>query len=220
LILLGVTLTAAAVFTTGCTEEYGERCNGQTIESWRSGNLSGGRWEPGTTCSDDEGEVCRVFDATSPLYPQRKQAFCVIPTPDPACKGMTGRFCGANNSILTCVKGLRVARGFTYFDRCPAYLNLPHCHEAVPGVAFCVEDETPSSLCAGQTPRPMTFCASGTGTCREVDVVQYCADATTSVTCLGGVVIDKEACDLHGGGNGTCMETTSVEGGNCTYASP
>jgi hypothetical protein len=208
----------ATILATGCTEEYGERCNGQTIESWRSGNLSSGRWEPGTSCSEDKGEVCKVFDASSPIYPHYNRAFCVSRAPVPACKGMTGRFCAANNSLLTCINGFRIARPLSYFDSCPT--SRPHCYESAPGVAFCVKDPNPSSLCTGKTPRPMEYCAAGSGTCRQADVIQYCADATTSVTCLGGVLLEEETCRPNNPENSaTCVETTSVEGGSCTYTS-
>ncbi len=120
--------------------------------------------------------------------------------------------------LFTCVDGFRIA-STTYFDTCPPY--RPHCYEPQAGMAFCVEDPRPAPACSGEAPRRMDYCATDNAACRAADFVQYCVDATTSLTCLDGVVINRETCAPHNPANSSsCVETTSVETSACTYASP
>ena len=204
-------MTAASM--TGCASEKGDRCQGQTIERWRSGNFSGGTWEVRATCADDQ--ACMVFDVESHNF--QNHAFCVTsPDPDPACDGMTGRMCADAAHLFTCIEGFRIAPGLSgaQAEACPA--ARPTCFEAETGLAFCVADAAPAVVCSGHASRSMDVCAVDYAACRRSSFAQFCSDASTSVTCLDDVVISSQRCDNLDGG-GTCVETESVETHPCVY---
>ena len=164
------------------------RCNGNVVE--RFGTLYEDHshdWRREQQCAANEQCIETVVDHLD-------WALCTAePIPDPLCEPATGTRCLDGNHRATCFNGMRVAWADNEVaQRCPD--TLPFCVEPEPGVALCVADPAPSSLCIGQPARRLEVCAYGSVGCTEAAFQQYCPAERTGVLCFHYILIRTTEC--------------------------